>query len=226
MANTDTPRGVTILDEDFHSDSPTASRWIETVASSATQDILNRHGGWWRQVMAGDDGDATLIAWEQTWEIDEGAPIVMEVRLRTSDSDKSSIFVGFTDNNAESGGVVIEDEDGTLNTVATDAYGFLLEGQQDETWQAVGVDTDVDNTQAAMTNTTDAADDTTQTVRMEAHTVSSGTVLYYVDGILGSTRTSWVDTSLVLCPAVSCDDRGTAYNLDTDYVYVRAVRGA
>lgn len=223
---TGTGLGDIVLFEDFSSDSPTASRWIETVASSATQDIHNRHGGWWRQVIAGDDADATLIAWELTWEIDEGFPIIMETRLRTSVAASSSIFVGFTDNNAESGAVVIEDEDGTLNTVATDAYGFLLEGEQDTTWQAVGVDTDSDKTQAAMTGTTDAANATTQVVRTEADPSSSGTVNYYVDGVLGSTRTSWVDSSLVLCPAVSSDDRNTAYNVDIDYVYVRAPRGS
>ena len=99
----------------------------------------------------------------------------METRLRISDADKSSIFAGFTDDNAESGAVVIEDEDGTLNTVPTDAYGFLLEGEQDLTWQAVGVESNSDKTQAPMTNTADAADDTTQTLRTGACTGSDGT---------------------------------------------------
>ena len=223
---TGTGLGNVVLFEDFNSDSPSASRWIETVASSATQNIQDKHGGWWRQVLAGDDADATLIAWELTWEIDEGFPIIMETRLQTSVAASSSIFVGVTDNNAESGAVVIEDEDGTLNTVATDAYGFLLEGEQDATWQAVGVDSDTDKTQAAMTGTTDAANATTQVVRTEAWPTDSGTVFYYVDGVLGSKRTSWVDTSLVLCPAVSSDDRNTAYNVDIDYVYVTAPRGS
>ena len=223
---TGTGLGDVILLEHFISDAPTASRWIETVASSATQDITDRHGGWWRQVLAGDDGDATLIAWELTWEIDEGFPLIMETRVRTSVAASTSVFIGFTDNNAESGAVVIEDEDETINSVATDAYGFLLEGEQDLTWQAVGVDTDTDKTQAVMVGTTDAANSTTQVVRTEANPNDSGTVLYFVDGILGSTRTSWVDTSLVLCPAVSCDDRNVAYNFDIDYVYVRAPLGS
>ena len=69
--------------------------------------------------------------------------VVIEARVRVSDVDESSIFFGFTD--ADNDSVIIEDEDGSLNTVATDAFGFLLEGEQDETWQAVGVKNGADN---------------------------------------------------------------------------------
>ena len=71
---TDTPRGEIIFWEDFVRDNVTDL--VETNISGATQDITNRHGGWWRQVMAGDDADATLIASERVFEADEGFEII------------------------------------------------------------------------------------------------------------------------------------------------------
>ena len=110
--------------------------------------------------------------------------------------------------------------------MATDAFGFLLEGEQDATWQRMGVQNDSDNTQAAFTGTTDAANSTTQTLRMEAYASSSGTVLYFIDGKLcgSGSPTSWFRSSIVYTFVLSSDDRGTAYNADYDYVFVEAPR--
>ena len=218
---TDTPLGLLELFSDFLDDNATLT---ETVASSATQDVMTLHGGWIRQTLAGDDGDATLIAGERAFEIDEGGTTSFEVRLKTSDSSKSGIFVGFTDNNAESGGVVYENEDGTINSVATDLVGFLLEGEQDETWNGVGTQNDTNNTAQALTGSTDAADATIQTLRMELNANDSGTARYYVDGALESTKTSWFRSSIVYAPCVSSDDRGTAYTTDIDYIYTSSGR--
>jgi hypothetical protein len=219
---TDSPFGFVTLWEDFTRDNVT--NLVETAASSATQDVISRHGGWWRQVLAGDDADALCLAGENAWEVDEGAPLVFETRLQTSVAASTSIFVGMSDANSDS--VVIEDEDGTINTVATDAFGFLLEGEQDATWQRMGVQNDSDNTQAAFTGTTDAANSTTQTLRMEAYASSSGTVLYFIDGKLcgSGSPTSWFRSSIVYTFVLSSDDRGTAYNADYDYVFVEAPR--
>ena len=136
----------------------------------------------------------------------------------------SSIFVGMSDANTESGAVVIEDEDGTLNTAPTDAIGFLLEGEQDETWQAVGVQNGTDNTQTALTGGADAADATVQTLRMELSPENSGTVRYYIDGELVSTLTSQFRSSIVMAPVAASDARNSAYTVDYDYIYVTAPR--
>ncbi len=87
-----TAKGEVVFDVDFEKDNVTDLN--ETVQSSATQDILNRHGGWWRMVIAGDEADAVMLAGERVFEIDEGFPVIFEVRLRTSNSDVSAIWVG------------------------------------------------------------------------------------------------------------------------------------
>ena len=218
---TDMPIGKLVLFEDFLTDNVTD--WVETSTNGGAQDMISRHGGWWRQVLAGDDGDSCTLGAELAWEVDESDGLIFECRLQTTVAASSSIFVGMSDANNDV--VVIEDEDGTLNTVATDAFGVLLEGEQDATWQAVGVQNDTDNTQAAFTSGTDAANTTTQTLRIEAFTRDSGTCLYYLDGALAlSERTSWFRSGVVYCPTVSSDDRGTAYNADYDYIYVSAGR--
>lgn len=201
-----------------------AGRCNFVVASGATFTALAINGGAGRITLAGDDADAVAVYGPLAFEPDECTVAAMQVRIRTSDHDVSSIFIGFTD--AISDSVIIEDEDGTLNTVATDAFGILLEGEQDETWQTVGVDTDTDKTQAAIGTGTDdttvpdnSTDSNWETVRIEGVAADSGTMRVYLeDGNshlgLVATRTSYFDSSIVYAPAVSADDRGSAYNVD------------
>ena len=214
--------GDLVFWEDFLRDNVTDLN--ETVVSGATQDVTNKHGGWWRQVMAGDDADAALIAGERMFEADEGFPLIFEAGVRSSTGNTTAAFLGLTDDPVETVAVVLEDEDGTLNTVATDAVGFMLEGEQDLTWQAMGVQNDVDNTQLALTLGADFAADTTQYVRMELNPNDSGTVLYFIDGLLVSTRTSYFRSEIVYCPAINSDDRSTAFNFDIDFIYASAPR--
>ncbi|MFX1476173.1 MAG: hypothetical protein ACFFCO_11940 [Promethearchaeota archaeon] len=216
------PRGMCEIFEDFLGDN--SNVLTETVADSATQDAVAKHGGWWRMTMDGGDADACMIATEVAFEPDEGHPVIFETRMYTTDADKTSFYAGFSDANTETEAIVIEDEDGTLSSIATDAFGFLLEGEQDVTWQAVGVDTDVDKTQDTLDNATDAADSVTQTLRIEANPNDSGTAHYIVDGELVETQTSWFDSGIVYCGVVSGDDRGTAHYIYIDYIYVCAPR--
>jgi hypothetical protein len=213
------PRGMLELYEDFLHDNGSLT---EVVASSATQDVHEKHGGWWEQNLAGDGGDACLLGGERAFEVDEGHPLIFETRLYVSDVSVASVFVGMSDSNADS--VVYEDEDGTLESVATDVFGFMLEGEQDETWQAVATDTDVDKTQDAMTLSADAADNVIQTLRLEANPNDSGTAKYFIDGELVKTKTSWFDSGIVFCPVLSSDDRDSAYNVYYDYLYCAAPR--
>ena len=220
---TDTTYGMVELWDDFTKD---ISDYVETVTGSATGvDIRNLHGGWIRLDVDGDDADAVTIGAEVVWEADEGSPIIAEARVRSTDVSVSCLFFGMSDANNDT--VVIEDEDGTMNSVATDAFGFLLEGEQDETWSAVGVQSDTDNNSGApvaLTSASDAADDTTQTLKLEADPADSGTVRYYVDGELVSTQTSWFRSSILYCPIINIDDRNTTYQADMDYWLVRAPR--
>ncbi len=221
-----TGKGEVEFFEDFERNNVTDLN--EVVVDSATQDITPRHGGWWRQVLAGDNADAVFLGAERAWETDEGpGDLVFEWRGYSTDADVSSVFVGLSDDQAQSGAVVIEDEDGTLNTVATDAVGFLLEGERvlnPLKWQAVGVQNNVDNPQVTLTSGPAASDSGVQTLRMLLSEHNSGNVKFYIGGDLVSSQNSFHDSSIVYVPVISSDDRGTAYNFDTDYFYTSAPR--
>lgn len=219
----DSPQGEVRVWSDFTGDNDSV---LTETESTATQDITDKHGGWWRHTLSTGEGEIALIASERVYEADEGAPLLFEIRLQTSDITKSAIFVGYTDNNAETA-TIIGDEDGTMVTTATDAFGFMHEGEQDATWQAVGVQNAVDNNSGegiALTLGADAVNTTIQTLRLEANPNTSGTVRYYIDGALVSTQTSWFRSSIVFCIAAMTDGRATAYNTDYDYLYATAPR--
>ncbi len=208
--------------EDFVRDNVTDLN--ETVADAATQDLLNKHGGWWRMVLAGDDADAVLLAGERMFEVDEGHPLIFEAGVRSSTGNTTTAFLGFTDNPVESGAVIIEYENGAINSFATDAVGFLIEGEADLTWQAAGVQGDQDNSLVALTEGADFAADTTQYLRMELTPDDSGTVLFHIDGALVSEQTSFFSSEVLYCPAISTDDRASAFNFDIDFIYASAPR--
>ena len=211
--------------EDFVRDN--VSDLNETVVSGASQDLTNKHGGWWRQVMGGNDSDAALLAGERMFEADEGFPLVFEVGVRSSVGLTTACFLGLTDDPVESIAVIIENEDGVLNSVAADAVGFLLDAEASSTgltWQAAGVQNDVDNSLVALTEAADFAANVTQYLRMELNPNDSGTVLFHIDGDLVATQTSYFRSSVLFCPAFNSDDRGTAFNLDVDFLYCSAPR--
>jgi len=216
----DAPRGFVELFEDFATDNVTD---LQETVSGASLAPVSKHGGWYRSTGSTGEGDYTVLAGQLAYEVDEGHPLIMEVRLRCNLVANASLFVGFTDAVADTG-PPIEDEDGTLGANANDAFGFLLEGEQDTTWQAVGIDSTVHNTQEALTDGADAANDVIQTLRLEANPNDSGTVKYFIDGKLVATKTNWFDSSIVYCPVVTTDGRATAVLTDYDYIYVCAPR--
>lgn len=213
------PRGIVELFEDFLTDNVTN---FNEGSTGGSEDITNKHSGWWRLTTSTGEGDYAFISGEVAWEIDEGHPLIMEVRVKSDAVASTSCFIGMTD--AVDDQVTIEDEDGTLESDPDDAFGFMLEGEQDVTWQAVAVDSTVDETQVALTKGADAVDDVIQTLRLEANPNDSGTVKYFIDGELVSTQIGWFDSSIVYCPVVSLDGRAAAVNLDIDYIYVCAPR--
>lgn len=181
-------------------------------------------GGGINMTLAAEDDGATQIVGPRAYEVDVGVPIVMEVDVNVSvdASTAAAIFIGLTDNNSDTLEVPIEDEDGTLATGASDAVGFMLEAEQDATWQAVSVDTDVDGAQTALTSATDYAVGTWQRLRMEVN--SSGDADFYIGQYDSSNRfQGWANqgnslhtrsashtTSVRMCPIISLDSRNAA----------------
>ena len=222
---TDTPRGEVTLWEDFVKDN---SDLNETNVDGATQDITTRHGGWWRQVMAGDDADAALLANELVFEADEGFQMIYEWRGFFTTANVAAAFLGFSDDPVETNAIPTEDENGAQNVAnATDCVGFLIEGETDLTWLAGGVQNTVGNDTAqpiALTAGPDAANSVAQTLRLELNPNDSGTVLYFINGDLVSTQTAYFRSQIVYCACVASDDRNGAFNLDTDYIYAMAPR--
>lgn len=224
------PNAFVTLWEDFTRDNVTDL--VETAANSGTQDMISKHGGWWRHTVSTGETDDVLLSAELAWEADEGISLVFETRLVTSDTSASAVGVYMTDANTESAAVLpYENEDGVVASLATDLAGFLLEGQQDETWNAVGVQNDTDNTAVALTLGADSADAVVQVLRMELTPNSSGTALYYIGtagevggGTLVSTQTSWFRSGIVLVPMVGVNGRATALTVDYDYLFVQAPR--
>jgi len=215
------PRGMCELFEDFVKGD--VIKLNEVVVDAGAQDFTSKHGGWWRQTTSADT-DAAAIIGERNWEVDEGHPLILETRIVVDDASSAVIAVGFGDDQGESVAILFEDEDGTLESTPADGFAFMVEGATDETWQAVAVDTDTDETQVALTKGADVADAVVQTLRIEANPNDSGTVKYFIDGELVSSQTHWFDSSIVYCPSVSCDFRIGAINLDIDYLYVAAPR--
>ena len=167
---------------------------------------------------------AVMIGGAVIFQPDEGSPICLEARLRTSDASKSSIFCGLSDANTETNAVIIEDEDGTLNTVPTDAVGFLLEGEQDETWQAVGVKNNADHPQIALTEAADAEDDEFVTLRLEVN--KDGDCYFYINGKRVYNQDAMLDATEKYAFVLGADGRETAYDVDLDMYDVRAPRAA
>lgn len=202
-----------------------ASKCIYTTADGATVTRQVINGGGATLTIAADEADVASVFGPRAYEPDECGQGWMQARLRTSSIAAESIFVGMTDSDADT--VTIEDEDGTLQTVPTDAFGVLLEGEQDATWQTMGVGNDVDDTQYASDNIADLAASTFTTIFIEYDRYGNAgrTVVRYrvrIDGVLMTTTNTdaagWTvsvaRSSIVYCPVVSADARNTAYTVN------------
>ncbi|KKN31678.1 hypothetical protein LCGC14_0821430 [marine sediment metagenome] len=165
------------------------------------------------------EGDYAVVYGPLAFEPDECTVAMMQARLRISPVASASMFIGFTD--AISDTVLIEDEDGTLESDPTDAFGVMLEGEQDGTYQTVGVQNGTDATQVAIGVGTDdvtVPDETNNnfhTIKIEGAAADSGTMRVYLsdgNGFMGlvATRTAYFRSSIVYAPVVSLDGRATA----------------
>lgn len=207
--------------------------WIEDFTSpfDATDTVVGRcnflvtggtvasagvNGGGVDLVTASGEGDYAVVYGPLAFEPDECTVAMMQARLRVSDVSVTSMFVGFTD--AITDTVLIEDEEGTLESDPTDAFGVLLEGEQDETYQTVGVQNNTDATQVAVgagTNDVTVADQTDNnfhTIKIEGVSADSGTMRVYLSDVNGNltlvaTRTAYFRSSIVYAPVVAVDGR-------------------
>lgn len=186
------------------------------LVTGGTVDSAGVNGGGADLATSSGAGDYALMYGPLNFEPDECTVAMMQARLSISDVSVTSMFAGFTD--AITDTVIIEDEGGTLNTVPTDAFGILLEGPQDETYQTVGVQGDADNAQVFIgdgTNDTLVADQTDSnfhTIKIEGVPADNGTMRVYLSDVndnlqLVATRTSFLDSSIVYAPVVSVDGR-------------------
>ena len=194
-----------------------------TVGTGGSHAILNQANGYLRQGLTTAATAGNMAATGLFFEPRSGGgPLILDTRVRTSDADSSSIFFGLTDAVTETNGVVIENEDGTLNTNPTDAFGFLLEGEQDETIQAIGVKGGVDHSLVALTDAEDFVNGEFRHLRLEV--LSNGTVRFLVDGANVHEEKDYFTLGTAAAPkayaaVMSSDGRGTAYNVDWDYLY-------
>ena len=186
------------------------------LVSGGTLTSAGVNGGGVDLVTASGASDHALVYGPLNFEPDECTVAMMQARLRIADVSVTSLFVGFTNSITDT--VVIEDEAGSLNTVPTDAFGILLEGPQDETYQTVGVQNNSDNAQVfigAGTNDVTVADQTDNnfhTIKIEGVSAGSGTMRVYLSDVndnlqLVATRTAFFVSSIVYAPVVAVDGR-------------------
>jgi len=184
-------------------------------ATTGTVTNANTPGGAFALTTTTGEGDILEIVGPLTYECDAGLPITVtaDVMVETDASAAAAIFFGFTDRNNATEEPAIEDEDGTLATVATDAVGLMLEREQDATWQAVSVANDVDGAQTALTDLPDVADDVWQRleVRIEENTDGAPEARFFINGKqAGHSRANPVTSSVRLAPVISLDARAAA----------------
>jgi hypothetical protein len=215
--NDPTAAGGTYVDNDH------IGQYSVHIASGASvTDAGANEGGGLLLIGAADDSGSVQLIGPLDYELDEGAPLSgsVEVNVTVDGGVEAAIFFGLTDQNAASE-VPMEDEDGTLASLATDAVGFMLEVEQDATWQAVSVLSGTDGAQTTLTSANDYAVGTWQRLRYETNGDGDTTFeMWDIDannhysyrGVL-HTRSSAVTTSVRLAPVFSIDSRGAALNV-------------
>lgn len=110
----------------------------------------------------------------------------------------------------------------TITSTATDAVCFLYDTDATtDTWWAVAVDTDVDDTGNASTGTAPVAD-TYQVLRIDI-SPDGNTCYFYIDGVLKATRNAGgVSPDVALyATVIACATTTTSKTVDIDYIKVK-----
>ena len=150
--------------------------------------------------------------------------LVFETRLHINTAITTvSVFAGLTDSTA-----LEEPFTNTADVItsnATDACGFLYDTDATtDTWWALAVDTDSDDTGNGTTGTAPVAD-TYQVLRMEVSS-DGNEIRYYIDGVLKKTLTNaGVSPDVALyATVIACSTTTTSKTVDVDYIGVTHVR--
>lgn len=158
------------------------------------------------------------------------APLVLEVRSRQAVIATGEIFIGFSDVNTDLAiieGAIAHGATTTLTLTASDMVGFLKSADLTDTslWHAVyngGSATGVTSSTTAGLGVSSVAGDF-KVFRIEIY--PSGTVCWYIDGVLLKTVVGAVSTTTNLCVNVLCESKTTAVKtMDIDYILVKANR--
>ena len=199
---------------------PTDRPWNESVGVGGGIDRQETRTGCVRITLSNLQTAGGSMAGDVQYRPDENGRILwLEGRVRTSNASSASCFFGFTDANNDT--VIIEDEDGNLNTVPSDAAGLLLEGEQLQRFQVVSVRGDNDGPQVDF-NEINIANNEWHVLRIEVNT--EGDVKCAVDGFYSDWQRGILDPTKEYCWAFSADGRGTAYNVEIDYLELQASR--
>ena len=193
-----------------------------TAGSGGSDSVIEEENGFLRLASTTATTADSMAAWGRVLRPDRGGQVHAEGILRASNVADGQIFFGLSDATTETGGVVIEDEDGTLNTAPTDAVGFLLEGEQDATWQAIAVKNGADSPQTLLTKGADAVAGVLQVLRLEVN--EKGDVWFFIDGEEVLFVEEMIRPNIVYCAVFANGGRGTAYNADLDLICFGGVR--
>ena len=113
------PRGVLEYFNDFLVDNGNGASGLTETVSGASMDAMSKHGGWCRITGSTGAGDYALLTGELVYEVDEGHPLILEVRLTSNLVANTSVFVGFTDAVGDTT-MPIEYEDAAIDAHADD----------------------------------------------------------------------------------------------------------
>ena len=189
---------------------------VAATLTGAVAQILQDTGGWRRTVIRANEGDSDVYRLNERARPDRnGGPIQASFRFRTSNVGKSALFFGLADV-LPAASTFIEDEDGVLTTNVANAVGFMLEGEQSRFLQIVSVNQNRDGDQIVLSDTFELENNKIYVVSVLVNW--QGDALLRINGEDIRRVDKAVDPAISYFASVGADARGTAYNLDVDYV--------
>jgi hypothetical protein len=194
--------------------------------------IVNVDGkanGWVRISGNNEDGKGVAIGTGTVFSPSLNGPIALETRVEMRVLTTRSIFIGFTDANADDVAEPQTATGTTMTPVASDYCGFVfdsqLTGDSANDWHAVfnGGDSTASTTSTDLDLDEVPTGGDSQVFRVEIDT--NGTARWYVDGKIKKTQTGAVSTTVVQAAIVGCWGTTTSSaDLDVDYIAVEANR--
>ena len=217
-----TAQGIIMVREEFlrHYEANTNLPVNINVATGGTAAVVVEHGGALRLTLTAAETAGASAIGKVNLEPSKVTCVVVRARLRISDVSKASVFFGLTD--ADNDTVIIEDEDGTLNTVATDAVGFLLEGEQEGAFQAIAVKNNSDSAQVLLDSVLDPVDGEAVELSLEAW--KDGRARFIINGQVVADLKDFYDPTEQYAIALGADGRGTAHTVDYEWYEIGTER--